>query len=192
MGGETTSNVSPLFGLEDKDVDFDEYARRIPRRGGTPPITDTSSTLCFDPGHTTGWALFIGLSLAESGEIDTRSIEQAAAQIGYLMGDYSPDTVVLEDYRVYKWRAKHHAGSNLLTARVIGSIETLAVIHSVGIIIKQPAHIAKGFCSDKKLREWGMYVKGEKHARDAIRHGCYFLLFGAIKQKDRQVGPTVG
>lgn len=172
-------------------MDFEELVRRTPRRGDTT-VTDTTTILCFDPGHTTGWAVFEGVKCFNSGEIDTREIDDSVDSISFLMGRYSPDIVVVEDYRVYKWRAKHHAGSNLLTARVIGRIEALATVEQVNTIIKQPAHIAKGFCTDTKLREWGMYVKGEKHARDAIRHGCYFILFGAIKQKDRQVGPTVG
>ena len=29
-----------------------------------------------------------------------------------------------------------------------------------------------------KLKKWNMYRKGERHARDAIRHGAHFLLFG--------------
>ena len=42
---------------------------------------------------------------------------------------------------------------------------------------KQMASTAKTFATDKKLREWGFWERGMRHARDAIRHGCYFLLF---------------
>lgn len=177
-------------------MDFNELAQKVHQsRGTTMPVG--KAVLCFDPGHTTGWAMFLPVDgvygLHCSGEIDTDDMEKAPDAIGDLIDTFSPHIVVIEDYRVYKWRAKHHAGSTLLTARVIGCIETLAYIEPVEHIYKQPAHIAKGFCDDAKLREWGFYVEGEKHARDAIRHGCYFLLFGAIKRKDRQqVGPTVG
>jgi hypothetical protein len=39
------------------------------------------------------------------------------------------------------------------------------------------AHQAKGFVTDEKLKAWGFYQKGVRHARDSIRHACYFLLF---------------
>ena len=154
-------------------------------------ISRGTITLCFDPGHTTGYAVFSGLHLMESGEIVTKPIEKAVHNIQHLMEVKQPDIVVMEDYRVYKWKTEHHGGSELLTTRVIGCIETFCVINGVANIIKQPAHIAKGFCKDSKLKEWGFYKKGERHARDAIRHGCYFLLFGAINRKEAQ-GITVG
>lgn len=43
--------------------------------------------------------------------------------------------------------------------------------------IKQMAVTAKNFCTDDKLKQWGFWQAGQKHARDSIRHGCYFLLF---------------
>ena len=100
----------------------------------------------------------------------------------------------MEEYRVYRWRAKQHAGSDLLTARIIGGIE-MACSALLGYghipIIKQPAHVAKNFVSDDKLQAWGFYERGQKHANDAIRHACYWQLFGkelASQTKEAQVG----
>ncbi len=148
--------------------------------------------LAFDPGHTTGWAFFEhDILQVEHGEIDTSDMVTAVKEIDLLIGMYHPTVVVMEDYRVYRWRAKHHVGSELLTVQVIGCIQTIAIQEQVENIIKQPAHIAKGFCTDSKLKEWGFHHKGEKHGMDAIRHGCYYLLFGPIQKKDKQ-GSTVG
>jgi len=36
------------------------------------------------------------------------------------------------------------------------------------------AGLAKTFANDDKLEAWGFWRKGQKHARDAIRHGIYF------------------
>lgn len=166
-------------------MEFDVFAPQVRTTRKLPGIYPSQITLCFDPGHTTGWAVFRQFELAESGEIDTDDITKATHEIELLISEHDPETIVIEDYRVYRHRAKHHAGSDMLTTRVIGCIETLAIMCHISHIVKQPAHIAKGFCTDKKLREWEMYKKGEKHARDAIRHGCYFLLFGAIKKADR-------
>lgn len=142
--------------------------------------------LCFDPGHTTGWAVFHEGELLESGEINTKTIANCVTNANPLFEEYDPWAVVMEDYRVYKWRKDQHVGSEMLTTRVIGCLETLAVQHLITDIVKQPAHVAKGFCTDKKLKEWGYYQRGERHARDAIRHGCYYILFGAVQKKDQQ------
>ncbi len=174
-------------------MDFGRLSKHTREDKKLPPIVGEERLLSFDPGHTTGWAFFVGITLVEAGEIDTTSIPLATNTITELLDSYLPNAVVIEDYRIYKWRAKHHAGSNLLTARVIGCIETLSSMSLIADVFKQPANIAKGFCTDTKLKEWGYYRKGLKHARDATRHGCYFLMFGPIKQSDRdKVGTTVG
>jgi hypothetical protein len=173
-------------------VDFKTLEGKIRERDKTKcPVNEDTVILCFDPGHTTGFAVFRGLELIESGEIVTKPIETAVHHIEELMDEHDPDVVVMESYTVYKWKAKQHGGSEMLTTRVIGCIETFCVIKFIPQIIKQPAHIAKGFCIDTRLKEWGFYKAGERHARDAIRHGCYFLLFGAINNKERK-GYTVG
>jgi hypothetical protein len=58
----------------------------------------------------------------------------------------------------------------------------------------QGAQQAKGFSKDDKLRAWGLYQVGKRHANDAIRHATYWLLFGykspqngVIVRKDKTV-----
>lgn len=147
--------------------------------------------LALDPGHTTGWCFFEGADLLYAGQIPTKEPEDATKNILDLYVRWQPDIVVLEDYRVYKWRAKHHAGSDLVTSRVIGCIETLAIMYATQYqrpsitVIKQPAQVAKGFCTDSKMKDWGFFQTGLKHASDAIRHACYFQLFGSVGPKGK-------
>lgn len=148
--------------------------------------------LAFDPGHTTGWALFELGTLLESGQIDTTSISACLESAQPLFHLYNPEVVVMEDYRIYKWRQKQHVGSEMLTVQIIGCLQTLAIQDFVNHIVKQPASVAKGFCDDKKLKEWDYWQTGQRHARDAIRHGCYFILFGAIRPEDQHGGISVG
>jgi len=175
-------------------VDFKQFAQKVHESRDTMEqfhINEAYITLCFDPGHTTGYARFDGYKLTGFGELVTKPIEAAVITLQDAMALAEPDTVVMESYTVYQWKAQQHGGSELLTARVIGCIETLCVQQFIPRIIKQPAHIAKGFCKDSKLKQWGLYQPGMRHARDAIRHGCYYLLFGAINRKEAQ-GHTVG
>ncbi len=148
--------------------------------------------LSFDPGHTTGWAYFFDALLVDQGEIDTTSIQACIENAQPLFHSHRPEIVVMEDYRIYKWRQKQHVGSAMLTTRIIGSLETLAIQDFVNHVVKQPAHVAKGFCTDKKLKEWGMHKPGMGHARDAVRHGCYYILFGSVRKEDQHGGVTVG
>lgn len=138
--------------------------------------------LSLDPGHTTGFAIFHGTTLVKADQIDTKPEEQQPLEITLtnlmdLFTIYSPEEVVFEDYRIYAWRAKHHANSEVHTVRLIGMIMTLCLQHGLQSF-KQSASIAKSFATNAKLEEWGLYQPGYKHANDAIRHGCYFIAFG--------------
>jgi hypothetical protein len=108
-----------------------------------------------------------------------RSIQQ------YLL-TFQPEFVVAEDYRVYSWKAEDHAWNELSTAKLIGAIEVMCSLNEWPLKM-QMAQQAKGFCTDEKLQDWGLWVKGQKHARDAIRHGIYYLLF-EVAQIHRQLG----
>ena len=143
----------------------------------------TGTLLTFDPGETTGFAWFKGSKLTDFGELRTRNATEWTPEIGMQLF-VDPDVVVVESYRVYKWRTQQHAWSDLLTARLIGGIQTL-VAEQFGDVpcIMQSAQNAKQFVTDDKLKEWDLYVKGKKHARDAIRHGAYYLLFNHFKDK---------
>jgi len=132
--------------------------------------------LSLDPGETTGWAVFIGSKLFRSGQIKTKTVETGIVELQGLLKKYKPDFLVYEHYRVYQHKAKDHAHSDLHTSQFIGAIKTICLLWGINYHA-QMASVAKGFCTDEKLKFWDMYRKGEKHARDAIRHGTYFLVF---------------
>jgi len=154
------------------------------------------SILSFDPGHTTGWAYFQGTSLMECGQIETKAIESAVPQIGKLFLKTNPGIVIAEDYRVYKWKRDEHIGSDLLTSRIIGCIETIIALQlNPPFLVKQGANVGKSFCSDDKLKAWGFFRPTQRHAMDAIRHGAHFILFGTTApsgMKYTKSGKTVG
>ena len=135
--------------------------------------------LSLDPGETTGWCYFRGMDLIESGQLKTPEVREATREINHLIITNQPSEIVIEEYRVYGWKTDQHAWNALITPRIIGAVESLCFAREPEIpIIKQPAHVAKQFCTDTKLKQWGFYQKGMKHARDAIRHACYYMLFG--------------
>lgn len=146
-----------------------------------------------DPGETTGIAVFIDAVLIDTYQIDHRShkdIGKAAVDISMVLNVHKPSHVIIEDYRVYKWKTKSHANSDLFTSRLIGSLEYVCSNNNYPMT-KQMASIAKGFMTDSKLRSWGFWIKGKKHTRDAIRHAATYLMFQAKRYKQENLnGPN--
>jgi hypothetical protein len=138
---------------------------------GAPPIL-----LSFDPGATTGACVFEGTKLTYAVHLPSADLQLAVTSFTRFIDRYNPTEVVMEDYKVYPHYAKQHVGSNLLTPRLIGAIEVLCDQRQIPYH-KQMAGDPKRFVTDIKLKEWGFYYTGLKHARDAIRHGCFYLLF---------------
>ncbi len=132
--------------------------------------------LAIDPGETVGYALFEEGELATAGQFKVENILQLGVD---LIWAHSPNTIVTESYRVYRHKLERHAWSNVPTLRYIGAIQFI-VAQAGGITYhEQSAYEAKQFCTDDRLRAWGLWQSGNaRHAHDAIRHACHFYLFG--------------
>lgn len=134
--------------------------------------------LCLDPGKTTGWCLFEQGKLTRWGQVpecyDDKNIHVSG--LTDLFEEINPDFILYEDYRVYSNKLDRHAFSPVMTVRLLGVIEAFCQMREISAH-KQMATTAKNFCTDAKLEQWGFWQTGMRHARDAIRHGCYFLLF---------------
>lgn len=136
--------------------------------------------LALDPGHTTGWSLFVDGKLERSGQV--KSLEEGWRSLDSLFIDTNPTAVVFENYRVYEHKLSRHANSEVYTLRLIGAIEYVCERRLLVPAYNMMASQHKGFCTDERLKQWGMYVKGQRHARDSIRLGIYFLLFDSSIQ----------
>ena len=145
-------------------------------RGHKGMSVPTKRILALDPGETTGYAVFDGVFFDRLGQINTGHVDTSVIPLRKLLQDINPNIVVVEEYRVYAWRVKQHSWSILHTPRLIGCIETICEIHRKPIAM-QGAGIVKQFVTDDKLKNWGFYIKGQSHARDATRHACYFIIF---------------
>lgn len=137
--------------------------------------------LSLDPGHTTGYAIWEtadGPKVIKSGQMKTWHHDDLDHNDFWdLITDYQPDVVVMESYQVYDWKKDEHSWSQVPTVQVIGCIKTICQQRDIPYY-SQTAQVAKQFVTDDKLEKWGMWKVGERHARDAIRHGVYWLLFG--------------
>lgn len=134
----------------------------------------------FDPGETTGFAVFDRgedtTTLTYVRQLDTWPIEKAIPSF-HRAFEFRPQHVVYEAYHIYKWRLQEHTYSEVPTIQLIGILKYMCIIRQIPYT-KQTALTGKSFCTDQKLEYWGLYRPGLIHGRDAIRHGCQFLLFG--------------
>lgn len=137
--------------------------------------------LAFDPGETTGWALFDRTTtttrLLGAGQVKTWPLRSGVGTVQDLFTNFRPDIMVYESYHIYSWKANQHKNSEVATIQIVGCLQTLAIQYDLPYTA-QTAQVGKQFCNDSKLEDWGLWLPGLKHARDAIRHGCYYILFG--------------
>ena len=155
------------------ELQFGDLLERIRGKARIPQCL-----LVLDPGKTTGWSVFMDGKLAETGVIEDCYDEKNIHVSEYtkLITMFEPDFILYEDYRIYGDKLNQHHFSEVMTLRLIGAIETIAQTCSIPTH-KQMAVTAKNYVTDSKLKLWGFYEGVNRHARDAIRHACYFLLF---------------
>lgn len=159
---------------------FPELYERM-QKGKTPP----ERILGLDPGHTTGTCFFERGVLTDWKQIVTieedplkrhGQLREIWSAIDQLIEYYDPTLIVCENYRIYEHKLQQHANSGVETLRLIGGIDYYAESHRIPIRY-QMATEHKGFCTDKKLQQWGYWQPGMRHSRDAIRAVTYHLLF---------------
>jgi hypothetical protein len=151
------------------------------------PSRIPSRLLCIDPGETTGWAFFQDGILGQWGQIETVTMNKQPKwdTLEELFMETEPTHIVCEDYRVYAHKLERHSNSQVVTLRLIGGIDLMCyenrpqedeITWRPLPLCYQMATQAKGFVTDDRLKGWDMWQSSMKHARDAIRHGLYYLI----------------
>jgi hypothetical protein len=122
----------------------------------------------FDPGGTTGVALFDGIKPIEIRQLERDDLDD------WLIHEYEPpEVMVVEDYRILPrsmtggWSHEWDKGETL---RIIGSLEFFAKMKGVKIVLQSPHH--KGMANQLVFGK--PYNKNSKdpqrHAKDALLH----------------------
>lgn len=141
------------------------------------PTLGDKCIIGIDPGETTGICTFVGQQLYNISQLPTGLLPLAVNPILQYIAFQKPSLVVMEDYRVYEWKAKQHSWIELHTPKLIGALQYALYTLHIPLVL-QSAQTGKGFCSDERLIEWGFYTPAKRHAMDAVRHACHFLMFG--------------
>lgn len=159
-------------------ITFNKFLLAAHKAKGVVPFEGILISL--DPGETTGYAVWQsnreGAELLEQGQLQTWPMHHALMNLDELFTRWKPIHVVHETYAVYEWKAESHSWSVVPTIQIIGCIITLCLQKYI-TFSDQTAQVAKNWCTDAKLKGWNFYSPGLRHARDAVRHGAYYLIF---------------
>jgi hypothetical protein len=118
-----------------------------------------------------------GATVLHAEQLRTKDLNTAAELLNHLIRQWDIFDISCEDYKVYAWESDKHKWAALHTPKLIGVISAVAWFNKCSVTYRM-AITAKQFVTDEKLIAWGLWKKGERHARDAIRHAVYHQIFG--------------
>ena len=136
--------------------------------------------LAIDPGK--GATDSIGVAeFGLNGNFSTSSQLTFDQLIGFLEATYAVDTVVIEEYKIFRGMAKQHTGSSVETAQTIGAIRAWAVRNNVEVVL-QPSNILP--IAQKLFQTKMPKNHAQSHQVSAYLHGAYWLYKkGVIKSE---------
>ena len=132
--------------------------------------------IAFDPGRTTGVAIFNRQPGPNNPYLTIAQIRNLAP-VWYLLHREAPELIVYESF-LYQRRDK----VDLTPVEVIGVIKLYANETGTEIVSQTPA-MGKRFWTDDKIKKLDLWEPGAKHAMDALRHLLYYRTF-ALKEQE--------
>jgi hypothetical protein len=134
--------------------------------------------LALDPGVTTGYC--IGLLEENKLWVAPHERKFSLAELYDYLNWFSPYDIFVV-YEDFQYRNAPRAGLDLTPVKMIGIIELFAESgdHSQQWYYKQTPAQGKGFFTDQRLKDMGVYKVGKAHGRDATRHLLQWYTFGA-------------
>jgi hypothetical protein len=133
--------------------------------------------LAFDPGKTTGWAMFDG-----NGQI----IQYGQASLDELI-DLTEEwarvwpisTIIYESFVLFRHKARQQTGSKMEASQAIGIIKTLARKTDATLVEQDPTikSLAQKWTQLKPIGD-----HAHSHWVDAFNHGAYWLIRQGIRK----------
>lgn len=134
--------------------------------------------IAFDPGGTTGYCVLDQSGTVEAqGEFGYDDAGQSIAIQDLLYTYRLRSFVVIESYRIFPSALQAHQYSAVQPVQMIGRIKTLCEEYDLEYKEQPPSH--KKFFTNQRLKSYGAYAKGMRHANDAARHALYYAVFTA-------------
>lgn len=140
-------------------------------------ITEEERYLAIDPGISTGVATF-----KENGDLIRTETLKGKDQLYHYLSDMAGGidlTVIMEDFKLYPWKAMAQSWDRLETVRYIGAVEHWADSNGYDVVFQDPNIKGIGY-------KWAGISKPKNHAlsheTDAFVHGVYYLQKAGIRR----------
>lgn len=139
--------------------------------------------LAFDPGGTTGWAVFTdGPDRWTGGEIDPEKKGHHVDLFDFIQVT-RPQAIVCENFLFGVPSVQGPGGEKvhmpkveLISREYIGIIKLYCEAHHIPLRMQSPSIMATTWVKDEALRRAGLYTSGARHRNDATRHLLYYLV----------------
>lgn len=145
------------------------------RRGLAPGLEMDGQALmrilAVDPGKTTGWVIYQEGEDLEFGQSAFEPFVKKVERVQQGISSYI-DTIVCERFTINTFTTKNSNQTDAL--EVIGYLKSVAVRYQTRFLLQMPSS-AKTFATDERLKDAGLYIVGQDHARDAARHLLLYL-----------------
>lgn len=128
--------------------------------------------LAVDPGGTTGLATWFAnepLYPTPVWNAWATPIDDAMIEVHNMLSDEGIDLCIFESFHISSNTLKKGRDGPMDAIEFIGVGRYLARILEVEFITQSPSE-AKSFATDQKLKQYGWWVPGVDHPRDASRH----------------------
>jgi hypothetical protein len=141
--------------------------------------------LAVDPGLKTGWATW-----DEAGDVLSMGKTNSYDELHKLLAGFNVGikVVIIEDFTLFKHKAKEQTGSKMPAPKAIGQVETFARLWGARIE-KQPSSIKPiaERMTGKHTKDYKtgrlLMAKEMTHMWDAYNHGEYYLITKKIKKQ---------
>lgn len=137
--------------------------------------------IALDPGGTSGWALFQVHPDAMTGDPEIpifSNIEWWTA--GEFTGSsYSQCDEIVE--LCNSWPGARLVTEDFKLRQMAAQLDPVEINHTIiwalrpRYFVKQSASLAMGTVPDERQKDWGLWLPGKPHARDAVKHAVTFL-----------------
>ena len=148
--------------------------------------------IALDPGITTG-IVTIGLSTTGFPGLEIYQEVDSCYELYQLLEHLRPNQIICEDFEYRSWEKSVELFSvqligvaNLYTQRIADCISPPYATPPVELVL-QKAATGKAFYTDQKIKDLDLWVPGQPHGMDALRHMLYWLTFGSGFQFKDQV-----
>jgi hypothetical protein len=164
--------------------------------GGLLVSNDVDVVMCMgvDPGVTTGWAIsgLLKLNMAQLGShemvkrgmvavgqvVSKRSVMrseiEASSELLRIAVAHGVEIIIMEDFRLFPDEAHNPDPAGIAPVRIYSMMEALAWERGLMIDFVYQMPGEKTIITDERLKRWGLWVRGARHARDAVKHLCVY------------------